>query len=306
MLDGWTSVCRSSLHAKALSLGSGGISRPRDSQLAIGIADQCARQTFNSYSWHLLFLIGGGSALGAPALCTGTKIHALIWRVTINLDCRCCRASMCQVWQCVRVGSWDWSQTPFGGSEQRTGVGNKRSCQILCQAAVIIPVAPRCPTHTCSVLSRLSKQTLQRPSHYPKTSEHFAYMLGESSPTGYLPQRVLPLFWSKSSGYCRRNDFRVAHGRKLSNCLAEMWSKHLVWSIWESTCGTCWSHVLWVTAYCAMARISFCAPCSEVAALVLMPLAGQQPCTTFGLHSSRKLGRSSEQSKHWFPNNDLS
>ncbi|CAJ1374249.1 unnamed protein product [Effrenium voratum] len=32
----------------ALSLGSGGISR----------------QTFNSYSWHLLFLIGGGSALG--------------------------------------------------------------------------------------------------------------------------------------------------------------------------------------------------------------------------------------------------
>ena len=24
----------------------------------------CKRQTFNSYSWHLLFLIGGGSALG--------------------------------------------------------------------------------------------------------------------------------------------------------------------------------------------------------------------------------------------------
>lgn len=32
----------------ALSLGLGGISR----------------QTFNSYNWHLLFLIGGGSALG--------------------------------------------------------------------------------------------------------------------------------------------------------------------------------------------------------------------------------------------------
>ncbi|CAE8600784.1 unnamed protein product, partial [Polarella glacialis] len=32
----------------ALALGSGAISR----------------QTFNSYSWHLLFLIGGGSALG--------------------------------------------------------------------------------------------------------------------------------------------------------------------------------------------------------------------------------------------------
>ena len=33
------------------------------------VSGKVARQTFNSYSWHLLFLIGGGSALGPTLSC---------------------------------------------------------------------------------------------------------------------------------------------------------------------------------------------------------------------------------------------